>query len=122
LTEEGADAASDARGLERLLARGAKVIYLPPVPSAERYGAGLLNWGREGKVLVVSGHPELPRQGAVLWVALDYRRLGEETAALARRVLKGEAPKKIAIREATPLKVEVDEKLMRQWSGYPPPK
>ena len=122
LTEEGTDAASDARGLERLLARGAKVIYLPPVPSAQRYGAGVLKWGREGKVLVVSGHPELPRQGAVLWVALDYRRLGEETAALARRVLQGEAPKKIAIRETTPLKVEVDEALLRRWSGYPTPK
>jgi len=41
----------------------------------------LLAWGRELKVMVVSGHPEGDHKGAVLWVALDYRRLGEETAA-----------------------------------------
>ena len=69
--------------------------------------------------MVVSGYPEGSHQGALLWVALDYRRLGEETAALAQRVLNGEAPKKIPIAQATPLKVEVDEKLLRHWSGYP---
>ena len=69
--------------------------------------------------MVVSGYPEGSHQGALLWVALDYRRLGEEAAALARRVLQGEAPKKIPIAPLTPLKVEVDEKLLRHWSGYP---
>ena len=99
--------------------RGARVIYLPPTASAARYAPLLLDWGRRRKVMVVSGYPEGEHSGAILWVALDYRRIGQETAALAQRVLNGEAPKKIPIAEAAPLKVEVDESLLRHWSGYP---
>ncbi len=120
LTEISSEAASDRQGLERLLARGAKVLYLPPAASAARYAPLLLEWGQLHKVMVVSGYPEGSHQGALLWVALDYHKLGEEAAALARRVLQGEAPQKIPIAQSTPLKVEVDEKLLRHWSGYPP--
>ena len=119
LTETSAAAATDRLGLERLRARGAKVLYLPPAASAARYAPLLLDWGQRRQVMVVSGYPEGSHQGALLWVALDYRRLGEEAAALARRVLQGEAPKQIPIATLTPLKVEVDEKLLRHWSGYP---
>ena len=119
LTETSSAAATDRPGLERLLARGARVLYLPPAASAARYAPLLLDWGQRLKVLVVSGYPEGSHQGALLWVALDYGRLGEEAAAVARRVLQGEATKKIPIATLTPLKVEVDEKLLRHWSGYP---
>ena len=119
LLETSSEAATDRPGLERLLARGARVLYLPPAAAAARYAPLLLEMGRKLKVMVVSGYPEGSHQGAILWVALDYRRLGEEAAALARRVLNGEAPKQIAIAEAAPLKVEVDEKLLSHWSGYP---
>jgi ABC-type uncharacterized transport system substrate-binding protein len=121
LLEASAQAATDGPGLERLIKRGARVIYLPPAASTARYAPRVLGWGRQLKVMVVSGYPEGSHQGAVLWVALDYRRLGEEIAALARRVLDGEAPKAIPITTQTPLKVEVDETLARKWSGYPPP-
>jgi putative ABC transport system substrate-binding protein len=115
------DKAGDRRGLERLRAQGAKVIYLPPCPSAARYAPLLLEWGKKRRVMVVSGHPEF-HQGAILWVALDYRKLGEEAGALARRVLAGESPAKIPLAEETPLKVQVNEGLLRRWSGYPAPK
>ncbi len=119
LVEASTRAASDPQALKRLLGRGARVIYLPPAASAGRYASLVLDRGRRLQVMVVSGYPEGSHQGALLWVALDYRRLGEEAAALAQRVLKGEAPKQIPIAQATPLKVEVDEKLLRHWSGYP---
>jgi ABC-type uncharacterized transport system substrate-binding protein len=122
LTETSAAAETDGDGLERLMHRGARVIYLPPAPSAARYAPLVLDWGRRMKVRVVSSLPEGTRKGAVLWVALDYRRLGEEIGEMARRVLAGEAPKTIPIAEKTPLKVEVDETLARKWSGYPPVK
>ncbi len=122
LTETSAAAATDRDGLDRLMNRGARVIYLPPAPSAARYAPLVLDWGRRMKVRVVSGFPDGPHQGAVLWVALDYRRLGEDLGDLAQRVLAGEAPKTIPIVEQTPLKVEVDETLARKWSGYPPVK
>jgi len=122
LTETSAAADTDGPGLERLLTRGARVIYLPPAPSAARYAPLMLDWGRRMKVRVVSGAPEGPHQGAVLWVALDYRRLGEDVGDLARRVLAGERPQTIPIVEKTPLSVEVDETLARKWSGYPPVK
>jgi putative ABC transport system substrate-binding protein len=119
LVEASTGAATDPQVLKRLLGRGAKVIYLPPAASAGRYASLVLDRGRRLQVMVVSGYPEGSHQGALLWVALDYRRLGEEAAALARRILNGEAPKKIPIAQATPLKIEVDEKLLRHWSGYP---
>jgi len=120
LTAASTEAAGDRRGLEELLARGATVFYLPPAASAARYAPLLLDWGREGKVMVVSSLPEGSHAGALLWVALDYRALGEEAGALAARVLKGEKPARIPIEEKTPLRVEVDESLLRRWCGYPP--
>jgi len=119
LLEASPNASADRQALKRLVSRGAKVIYLPPAAATARYGPLVLDWGRRRQVMVVSGYPEGSHQGALLWVALDYRRLGEETAALARRVLKGEASKKIPLAESTPLRIEVDEKLLRHWSGYP---
>ncbi len=92
LTETSAAAASDGAGLERLLQRGARVIYLPPAPSTARYAPLVLDWGRRMKVRVVSGLPEGTHKGAVLRVALDYRKLGEEIGELARRVLAGRSP------------------------------
>jgi putative ABC transport system substrate-binding protein len=121
LLEAGSDAAADCRGLERLLARGAKVIYLPPTATAGRYAPLLLFWGQSGKVLVVSSHPEAPPQGAILSVILDYFRLGEEAAQLAKRVLQGEPPSQIPIAEKVPVTIRVDEALLRRWSTYPLP-
>ena len=122
LTETSEAAATDGPGLERLMQRGARVLYLPPAPSAARYAPLVLDWGRRMKIRVVSGLPEGSHQGALVWVALDYRRLGEDLGDLARRVLAGAAPKTIPIVERTPLNVEVDETLARKWSGYPPAK
>jgi ABC-type uncharacterized transport system substrate-binding protein len=122
LTETSTVAATDADALARLRQRGAKVIYLPPAASAARYAPLVLEAGRQMQVRVVSGLPEGPHKGAVLWVALDYHKLGEDLGDLARRVLAGEAPKSIPIVEQTPLQVEVDETLARKWSGYPPVK
>jgi len=122
LIEESRAAATDRPQLERLLARGARVIYLPPAASAARYAPLLLDWGRRLKVMVVSGYPEGSHRGALLWLALDYHRLGAEAAALARRVLRGESPQSIPIAQMTPITMEVDEDLLRRWSGYPPPR
>ena len=122
LTETSTAAATDADGLARLIQRGAKVIYLPPAASAARYAPLVLEAGRQMQVRVVSSLPEGDHKGAVLRVALDYHKLGEDIGDLARRVLAGEAPKSIPIAEQTPLKVEVDETLARKWSGYPPVK
>ena len=122
LTETSTAAATDAGALARLIKRGAKVIYLPPAASTARSAPLVLEAGRQMQVRVVSSLPEGDRKGAVLWVALDYHKLGEAIGELARRVLKGEKPKGIPITEQTPLSVEVDETLARKWSGYPPVK
>lgn len=118
-TEAASDGAADRQALDRLLVRRAKVFYLPPTASAARYGPMLLEMGRQRRLLVVSSHPELSGQGAILRVVLDYRRLGEETAALAKRLLAGDAPAQIPIAERAPVKITVDESLLNYWSGYP---
>jgi ABC-type uncharacterized transport system substrate-binding protein len=119
LVESSRGAATDPQAVKRLLSRGARVIYLPPAASTARFAPLVLDQGRQLKFMVVSGYPEGSHQGALLWVALDYRRLGEQTAALAQRILQGEAPRNIPIAQALPLKIELDEKLLRHWSGYP---
>ncbi|MFZ5448456.1 MAG: ABC transporter substrate-binding protein [Thermodesulfobacteriota bacterium] len=120
LMETSTAAATDGPGLQRLIRQGSRVLYLPPTASAARYASLVLELGRQMKVRVVSSYPEGTHQGAALWVAVDYWRLGENIGDLARRVLAGEHPKSIPIVEKIPLKVETDEALLRKWSGYPP--
>lgn len=119
LTETSTEASRDLPALRRLLSRGARVLYIPPTASAARYAPLVLTWGRERQVRVVSSQPEVDHKGAALWVALDYETLGREAASLARRILSGENPEKIPITEKMPLRIEVDESLIRYWSGYP---
>ncbi|MFA4902054.1 MAG: ABC transporter substrate binding protein [Desulfobaccales bacterium] len=119
LVETSGAAATDGPGLTQLIKRGARVIYLPPAASAKRYAPLILDWGRQMKVRVVSSLPEGSHQGAALWVAVDYHRLGEDIGDMARRVLAGEKPQTIPIVEKIPINVEVDETLLRKWSGYP---
>jgi ABC-type uncharacterized transport system substrate-binding protein len=121
MTEAASDASDDRRALDRLMVRGAHVLYVPPATSATRYGPMLLELGRRRRLMVVSGYPELPAQGAILRITIDYRRLGEEAAAMARRVLARESPAGIPIVENTPISIAVDESLLNFWSGYPPP-
>lgn len=120
--EESSSQEEDAPALQRLLARGATVVYLPPTTTAARYAAPVLTLGRERRVLVVNGHPEVPEPGAILTLTLDYEALGREAAALARRVLGGESPATIPIQETQPLKIQVDESLVRYWAGYSAPR
>jgi ABC-type uncharacterized transport system substrate-binding protein len=119
ITETSQDPATDLPALQKLLDRGARVLYLPPTAAAARYAPLLLSWGRERRVMVVSSHAEADAQGALLRVALDYGAIGREAASLARRVLAGEKPEQLPITEKMPLQIEVDEGLLRHWSGYP---
>jgi ABC-type uncharacterized transport system substrate-binding protein len=119
LTETSTQASTDLPALKKLLSRGARVLYLPPTASAARYAPLVLAWGKERQVRVVSSQGDVSHKGAILWVALNYRTLGEEAAHLAKRVLAGENPEKIPITEKMPLQVEADESLIQYWSGYP---
>jgi putative tryptophan/tyrosine transport system substrate-binding protein len=119
LTETSTQAATDLPALKKLLSRGVRVLYIPPTASAARYAPIILSWGRERQVRVVSSQAEVSHKGAILWVALDYRNLGEEAGRLAKRVLAGENPERIPITEKMPLQVEADESLIHHWSGYP---
>lgn len=119
ITETSRDPARDLPALQQLLNRGARVLYLPPTAAATRYAPLLLSWGRERRVMVVSSQAEADPQGALLRVALDYGAIGREAASLARRVLAGEKPEQLPITEKMPLQIEVDESLLRHWSGYP---
>lgn len=121
LVEPSSDPARDREALERLLSRGARVLYVPPTTTSARYAPLLLALGRERRALVVNGHPEITPQGAILSVTLDYHALGGEAAALAKRLLAGENPADIPIRETQPLAIRVDDSLVRHWSGYPAP-
>lgn len=119
LTTPASNPSEDQRALQTFLAQGTKVLYLPPTESAKRLAPLVLAAGRERKVMVVNGHPEVSPAGAILSVTLDYKLLGLEAAALAGRLLAGEAPAGIPIVEKMPLKIAADESLLNYWSGYP---
>jgi putative ABC transport system substrate-binding protein len=119
LTETSTQASTDLPALKKLLSRGARVLYIPPTASAARYAPLILAWGRERQARVVSSQAEGDHKGALLWVALDYKTIGEEAARLVKRVLAGENPENIPITEKMPLQVEADESLIQFWSGYP---
>jgi ABC-type uncharacterized transport system substrate-binding protein len=119
LTETSTQASTDLPALQKLLKRGARVLYLPPTAGAARYAHLILSWGRERQVRVVSSQAEGEHKGAILWVALNYRAIGEEATHLAKRVLAGDNPENIPITEKMPLQVEADESLIQYWSGYP---
>ncbi len=119
LTETSSDAATDLPALQKLISRGARVLYLPPTATTSRYAPLVLSWGRERRIKVVSSHPEAEHKGAILWVALDYGAMGKEAAALAQRVMAGESPENIPLQEKMPLQIQADESLLNHWSGYP---
>jgi ABC-type uncharacterized transport system substrate-binding protein len=119
LTETSTQASTDLAALQKLVSRGARVLYIPPTAGAARYAPLILAWGRERQVRVVSSQAEGNHKGAILWVALNYRAIGEDAARLAKRVLAKENPEKIPIIEKMPLQVEADESLIQYWSGYP---
>ncbi len=119
LLETSREAAADLPALEKLLSRGARVLYLPPTATAARYAPLMLSWGRDRRVMVVSSHPEIDPKGSVLRVTLDYEALGREAASLVKRVLTGENPERIPLMQKTPLVIEADDGLLRHWSGYP---
>uniref|UniRef100_A0A7V4G822 Uncharacterized protein n=1 Tax=Desulfobacca acetoxidans TaxID=60893 RepID=A0A7V4G822_9BACT len=121
MTETSTEAGGDLPALKKLVARGAKVLYLPPTATAARYAPLVLAWGQERRLRVVNSQPEVNPKGAILSVTLDYRAIGEAAAALARRVLAGEKPEHLPIQEKTPLKIAADEALLRYWSAYPAP-
>lgn len=111
----------DELALRRLLARGARVLYLPPTATAARYAPLLLTWGRERRIPVVSSLPQEGQEGAVLKVSLDYEILGREAASLVLKVLSGVKPEFLPITECTPLKISLNETLWHYWTGYPIP-
>ena len=94
------------------------MLYLPPAASAARYAPLILELGPAAQVMVVSGYPEGPHQGALLWVALDYRRLGEKRRPWPGGSCRG-GPQKNSHGRLTPVKVEVDEKLLRTLERLP---
>uniref|UniRef100_A0A7C5ALK8 ABC transporter substrate-binding protein n=1 Tax=Desulfobacca acetoxidans TaxID=60893 RepID=A0A7C5ALK8_9BACT len=121
LLETSTEAQGDLAAMSRLQKRGARVLYLPPTATAARYAPLAMSWGRAGRVLVVSSLPQDEPRGAVLRVTLDYQALGQEIAVLVRKVLAGEKPEFLPIRESSPLKIVVDEALWRHWQAYPLP-
>jgi len=113
--------AAAPRALEALIARGARVIFIPPDANGRRTGELILESGRHGKIVVVNGNPGVQGKGAVLTVTLDYPALGRDLAALAGRLLAGEKPAAIPIRQASPVRLDVNERLLDLRSGYPAP-
>ncbi|MGQ9921146.1 MAG: ABC transporter substrate-binding protein [Desulfobacca sp.] len=121
VTVRSANAAAAAQAAVQLMvAQGVEVFFLPPDQFSQTYGPLLLAMGGEQRLMVVNGNPRLNPKGAVLSVTLDYEAVGEEAGRLLQRLLAGEKPKTIPIRQFSPVRIEVDEKLLSRWAGYPP--
>ena len=120
LTVRSADSPAAANAAVQLMvAQGVEIFFLPPDHFSQTYAPTLLALGKEQRLIVVNGNPRPEPRGAVLSVTLDYEAVGEEAGRLVQRLLAGERPKTIPIRQFSPARVEVDETLLSRWAGYP---
>ena len=123
LTEASDAAATDGPGLERLMNRGARVIYLPPAPSAARYAPLVLDWGRADES---AGGERLPRRVAPGRGVVGGPGLPPPGGRPGRPGPAGPgggaAPRPSRLRKRRRLRWKWMRLWLRQWSGYPPAK
>jgi putative ABC transport system permease protein len=68
---------------------------------------------KERKVPYFTNDPTDIQRGAFFSISADYVEVGVETARMAERVIAGESPKNIPIRDCVPEKIEVNQDLIR---------
>ncbi|MCJ0766151.1 ABC transporter substrate-binding protein [Variovorax terrae] len=85
------------------------VFYEPTDNNVTSAFEALAKVADQGKVPLISADPSVATRGAAIGVGTNYYDLGRQTGKLVVRILKGEAPGKIASQVSTKLEMHVSK-------------
>jgi ABC-type uncharacterized transport system substrate-binding protein len=106
---------------QALVGRGVEAVYLPGDNTAYQAFDGLVSRLTEGRVPLVIDSPEFLRRGALAVVGVGYYQSGFAAAEPLARVLAGEKPAAIPLRNVTDKKVLFNPEVARQLGITFPP-
>ena len=106
---------------QSLGARGAEAVYLPGDNTAYQAFDGLVNQLATARIPLVIDSPEFANRGALAVVGVGYYQSGFAAAEPLVRVLGGEKPETIPIRNVTEKKVILNREVARKLDiNFPP--
>ena len=106
---------------QSLGARGAEAVYLPSDNTAYQAFEGLVGQLTAMKIPLVIDAPEYGSRGALAVVGVGYRQSGVAAAEPLARVLRGESPAKIPMRNVSDKKVIFNQDVARKLGVTFPP-
>ncbi len=106
---------------QSLVARGVSAVYLPGDNTAYQAFEGLVSRLTEGHVPLIIDSPEYLSRGALAVVGVGYYQCGFAAAAPLARVLQGDKPAAIPLRNVTEKKVFFNSDVARRLGVVFPP-
>ena len=104
-----ANSTNDVQQVTTSLAKDVDGIYIPTDNTFANAMAIVGDIAKEFKIPVVAGSVEMVQDGGLATFGLDYYSLGKQTAAMAVKILTGEAtPATMPVESSTNLKLEVN--------------
>ncbi|MCX6624270.1 MAG: ABC transporter substrate-binding protein [Acidobacteria bacterium] len=108
---------------DSLVARGAEAILISADITVATAIDSVIATANKAGISVFSVLPSAVQRGAVLAMGADYAAVGAESGKVMVRVLKGEAPAKIPIRNVIPILIGINQqagqRVRRKWN-FPP--
>jgi putative ABC transport system substrate-binding protein len=101
IVEAPASKSADVQAAAQSLVGKVDVIYVPTDNTVVSALEAVIQVGIENKIPVFSGDTDSVVRGAIASVGFDYFQIGRQTGAVVVRVLKGEKPGDIAVKNAT---------------------
>lgn len=101
IVEAPATKSSDVQGAAQSLVGKVDVIYVPTDNTIVSALESVIAVGKENKLPVFSGDTDSVTRGTIASIGFDYFQIGLQTGAVVVRVLKGEKPGDIAVRNAS---------------------
>lgn len=108
LVEGAAARTVDVPSAAQSLVGKADVIYAPTDNNVMSAFEGIVKVAQQAKLPVIAADTSAVKRGAVAALGLNYYDLGRQTGKLVVRVLKGEAPGKIASQVSTTFELHVN--------------
>ena len=101
IVEAPASKSADVQAAAQSLVGKVDVIYVPTDNTIVSALEAVIQVGIDNKIPVFSGDTDSVVRGAIASVGFDYFEIGRQTGAVIVRVLKGEKPGDIAVKNAT---------------------
>jgi putative ABC transport system substrate-binding protein len=95
-----ASRSAEVQPAARTLVAEVDAIYVPTDNTVVSALEAVLGVARQRRIPVFAGDTDTVRRGAIATVGFDYREVGRQTAAIVARVLRGESPGAIPVRQA----------------------